>query len=78
MLMNCQQTIGRKIVCIRNNCKTYFKYNVNLHKRVRNDVVFLGLFIWICREFCPWEIHRSSPASPMKTLSIPLFFTQIT
>ena len=45
----------------------YFKWNVNPSKKVVMDWIFLRISLG----FCPWEIPRSSPASPWKTPSIP-------
>ena len=58
----------------RANTETYLKQNENLSKRVGKDEVFLwmaGLLLGISLGLCPWEIPRSSPASPWKTLSFP-------
>ena len=54
--------------------KTYWKYNVNMGKRVGKDRVFLrlaGLILRISFGLCPQEIPWSSPTSPQKTRSVP-------
>ena len=66
----------------RANTETYWKQSVNLSNRVGKDRVFLelaGLLLGISLRLCPWEIPRSSPASPWKTPAFPpllLKFTQ--
>ena len=48
----------------RVNKETYWKYNVNLSKRLRKDRVFFrlaGLFLGISLKRCPRKIPRSSP-----------------
>ena len=58
----------------RANTETYWKYNVNLSKRVGKDGVFLGLaelLLRISLRLRPREIPRSSTASPRKTPSFP-------
>ena len=48
--------------------------HIYLSKRVVKDGVLLGLggmLLVIFLRLRPWEIPRSSPASPQKTLSIP-------
>ena len=64
---------------------SYFKWNVNLSKRVGMDGVFLGLLLLglglllgISFGLCPQEIPPSSPASPWKTPSIPPLFLGLT
>ena len=65
----------------RANTETYQKQNVNLSKRVRKDGVFLGLaglLLRISLRLRPWEIPRSSPASPWKTQSFPPLLLRLT
>ena len=65
----------------RANSETYWKYNVNLSKRVGKDRVFLGLagmLLGISLGLCPREIPWSSPASPRKTPSFPPLLLRLT
>ena len=63
------------------NRETYWKWNVNLSKRVGKDRVFLGLawlLLGISLGLRLWEIPRSSPASPWKTPSFPPLLLRLT
>ena len=71
----------RTLVCIRKNCKTYFKYNLNVSKRVGSDGAFLGwqvCSVALSLGFFPWKIPLSSPASPWKTPFIPPLLLRLT
>ena len=61
--------------------KTYWKYNVNMGKRVGKNWVFLrltGLILRISFSLCPQEIPRSSPTSSQKTGSVPPLLLRLT